>query len=150
MNNKIYWFIGQPGAGKTTLAKMLCKKLENSIHIDGDDIREIFDNKDYSEKGRRMNIEKAQDLAQFLYYKGFNVVVSLVTPYKDQRDIFKKKLDVVEIYVYTTRDRGKNNFHVKEFTPPSENFIYIVTTILTEQHSFMELLEEIKKYEKSQ
>jgi adenylylsulfate kinase len=50
----IYWFTGQPGAGKTTLAKKLVEYLNvgNTIHIDGDDLRDIFKNKDYSENGR--------------------------------------------------------------------------------------------------
>ena len=46
----IYWFTGQPGAGKTTLAKHLVNYFENNnvIHVDGDDLRDIFQNKDYS------------------------------------------------------------------------------------------------------
>ena len=88
----IYWFTGQPGAGKTTLAKHLVNYFENNnvIHIDGDDLRDIFQNKDYSEVGRRKNIERAQDIARFVSEKGFNVIVSLVSPYKDQRDQFKE------------------------------------------------------------
>jgi adenylylsulfate kinase len=56
---KIYWLTGQPGAGKTTIAKYICNNLltQNSFNVDGDDIRELFDNKDYSEQGRRKNIE---------------------------------------------------------------------------------------------
>jgi adenylylsulfate kinase-like enzyme len=33
----IYWFTGQPGAGKTVLANALKQQLENTFHIDGDD-----------------------------------------------------------------------------------------------------------------
>jgi len=52
----IYWLTGQPGAGKTTLAKWMVAALQgDAILVDGDDIREIFDNKDYSEIGRRKN-----------------------------------------------------------------------------------------------
>jgi len=81
----IYWFTGQPGAGKTVLSKALKEYLETNyykkvIHIDGDDIREIFDNKDYSKEGRYKNITLAQQITKFLYLKGFDVVVSLVSP----------------------------------------------------------------------
>ena len=93
----IYWFTGQPGAGKTTLAKQLKDYLHpsNIVLVDGDDIRDIFQNKDYSENGRRKNIEKAQDISLFLDSKGFDVIVSLVSPYKDQRDEFKNKHNVL-------------------------------------------------------
>jgi hypothetical protein len=58
--NVIVWLTGQPGHGKTTLCQELMKIYKDAFHIDGDDIREIYQNKDYSETGRRKNIELAQ------------------------------------------------------------------------------------------
>ena len=144
MVQKIYWFTGQPGAGKTTLAKGLMNRLSlvNFIHVDGDDIRDIFQNKDYSENGRRQNIQKAQDIAQFLNDKGNSVIVSLVSPYKDQRDTFKQNPNVVEIYVHTDEIRGREQFHVQNYEPPTENFIEINTTNTTVD----ECIEKIVKY----
>ena len=45
---------GDPGTGKTTLAKsiMELRYFSDWFHIDGDDIRELFNNKDYSKEGR--------------------------------------------------------------------------------------------------
>jgi adenylylsulfate kinase len=144
MGQKIYWFTGQPGAGKTTLSNGLMSRLSlvNFIHIDGDDIRDIFQNKDYSENGRRQNIQRAQDIAQFLNTKGNNVIVSLVSPYKDQRDNFKQNPNVVEIYVHTDEIRGREQFHVQNYEPPTENFIEINTTNTTVD----ECVEKIIKY----
>ena len=66
----IYWLTGQPGAGKTTLGNWLIAALQgDAVLVDGDDIREIFENKDYSEQGRRKNIELAQNIAHFLHKK---------------------------------------------------------------------------------
>jgi len=137
----IYWFTGQPGAGKTTLAKHLVTYFENKnvIHIDGDDLRDIFQNKDYSEFGRRKNIERAQDIARFMSQKGFNVIVSLVSPYRDQREEFKENNQVMEIYVHTTDERGRENFHVTDYETPNNNFIDIDTTNKKEVDSFIEL-----------
>ena len=56
----IFWFTGQPGHGKTVLATALKQNLNNVFHIDGDDLRVIFANTDYSEQGRRKNISLAQ------------------------------------------------------------------------------------------
>jgi adenylylsulfate kinase len=126
----IFWFTGQPGHGKTVLATALKQNLDNVFHIDGDDLRVIFANTDYSEQGRRKNISLAQQLAHFLHIKECNVVVSLVSPYKDQRDEFKEKLgdSIQEIYIYTNEIRGREQFHVKEYQAPTENFIDIDTT----------------------
>ena len=66
----IYWLTGQPSHGKTILAKLLVKHYEKSyiklFHIDGDDLRGIFNNQDYSKEGRIKNITFAQGLAKFL------------------------------------------------------------------------------------
>lgn len=143
----ILYIIGQPASGKTTLAKNFLTHFgkENTIIIDGDDLRDIFQNKDYSEVGRRKNIERAQDIALFMNRKGFTVLVALVSPYKDQRDIFKKLADVVEIYVHTSEDRGRNGYHVYNYEPPTENFIDIDTTNKTETESFHEILKVLMK-----
>ena len=79
----IYWFTGQSGHGKTVLCNLLKDYIEktyhkNVIHIDGDDIREIFQNKDYSKEGRIKNITFAQNLAHFCNTKGF-----FISPYMD-------------------------------------------------------------------
>ena len=92
----IIWFTGQPGAGKTTMATKLYKRysealqLENIIHLDGDDLRAVMQNKDYSEKGRRQNIQFAMDMARVLNDKGYTVICSFVSPYRDMREQLKK------------------------------------------------------------
>lgn len=142
----IYWFTGQPGAGKTTLAKHLVAFLTNTskvLHIDGDDLRDIFKNKDYSETGRRKNIERAQDIALFMNEKGYDVVVSLVSPYRDQREEFKDKSEAVEIYVHTTEERGRENYHVTDYEKPEENFVDVDTTNVTDVESFIDLIKRI-------
>lgn len=144
----IYWFTGQPGSGKTTLALELKKFLQNGnmrnvFHIDGDDIREIFQNKDYSENGRRKNIETAQNIAKFLSNKNNDVIVSLVSPYKDQREEFKKNNNMIEIYVFTSENRGREGFHVKEYDPPTDDYIELDTTNKRVDESFIELIKYI-------
>jgi adenylylsulfate kinase len=68
--------------------------------------------------------------------------VSLVSPYKDQRDNFKQNPNVVEIYVHTDEIRGREQFHVKNYEQPTENFIEINTTNITVE----ECVEKIIKY----
>jgi hypothetical protein len=142
----IYWLTGQPGAGKTTLAKWLEAHFAGKATIiDGDDIREIFDNKDYSEVGRRKNIELAQNIAKFIHYKGEVAIVSLVSPYKDQRDSFKEVMgdSIKEIYVHTSSIRGREQFHVQDYGVPTENFVDIDTTNQSEFEVFQTLRQKL-------
>lgn len=139
----IIWLTGQPGAGKTTICKQILDlNSSNVFHIDGDDLRDLFDNKDYSETGRRKNIELAQQIAQYLHNKGKDVLVSLVSPYKDQRDKFKEKMGdrLVEVYIHTSEIRGRENFFVKEYEAPSANFLDVDTTNETVEESAIKIL----------
>ena len=126
----IIWLTGQPGSGKTTICKRILWDKPGVFHIDGDDLRDLFDNKDYSESGRRKNIELAQQIAHYLHKKGSDVVVSLVSPYKDQRDKFKEKMgdNLVEVYVYTSEVRGREDFFVNDYQQPTEKYLDLDTT----------------------
>ena len=142
----IIWLTGQPGAGKTTLAKLLEAYFpDQSVVIDGDDLRELLKNTDYSENGRRENIDNAQNMAKDLYYNEYNVIVSLVSPYKDQRELFKQDMgsSIKEVYVHTSNIRGKEHFHVQNYEAPTENFIDIDTTDKGELETLRELVQKL-------
>lgn len=119
---------GQAGMGKTTLAKELLKLIPNSINIDGDELRELFNNKDYSENGRRNNINNAYNIALFLEHKGFVPIISLISPYRDLRDELKNKTIVLECYIYTDSIRGRESYFAPNYQEPIENFVPIDTT----------------------
>ena len=147
----IYWFTGQPGSGKTVLADLLKKEaLPHAYRIDGDEMRELFANKDYSEKGRRANIDAAQKIAHYLHNQGKDVIVSLVSPYLDQREEFKYNLkfwQVKEIYVHYNKEkeqRGRENYHVENFGKPEANFLNIDTSIDTPEESLVKIRKAVK------
>ena len=132
----VLWFTGQPGSGKTTLTNRFIEdkligfmKIQpiRIVHIDGDDLREIVDNKDYSEKGRRENINLAMNITRFMDNKGFIVIVSLVSPYRDLREELKMERNVTEFYLHTTEIRGKEDYFVENYEPPLHNFTDIDT-----------------------
>ena len=141
----IYWFTGQPGSGKTTLALELIKNLENCIHIDGDNLREIFKNYDYSKEGRIKNINNVITIARFLDFKKFNVIISVVAPYIKIRETLKDTNDVIEIYVHTSKIRGREKFFSKEYEKPTNNFIDMNTTVISVEDSIKVILEYKKK-----
>ena len=143
----IIWLTGQPGSGKTTICKEILELRDHRMfHVDGDDLRDLFDNKDYSETGRRKNIELAQQIAQYLHNKGKDILVSLVSPYKDQRDKFKEKMgdNLVEVYIHTTDVRGREDFFVKEYEAPTEKYLSIDTTNECVEESTKKVLDYAK------
>jgi adenylylsulfate kinase-like enzyme len=141
----IYWLTGQPGAGKTVLANKLKKEIPGAFRIDGDDMRELFSNKDYSINGRVINVGTAQRIAQYLNNQGKDVIVSLVAPYIDQREDFKTLMgdQIIEFYVHTTEPRERDHFKAIAYSPPLTNFVDIDTTYDTEEQSFEKILNEI-------
>jgi|TARA_R110000772_G_scaffold84056_3_gene177678 adenylylsulfate kinase-like enzyme len=142
----IYWFTGQPAHGKTILADLLQEKhLPNAYRIDGDDMRELFSNKDYSIKGRVENVGTAQRIAHYLHNQGNDVIVSLVAPYLDQREDFKTLLggNIKEIYIHTTEPRERDHFKAIAYIGPQENFINIDTTDDTPEESLQKILNQI-------
>ena len=141
----IYWFTGQPAHGKTVLANMLKEELPNAFRIDGDEMRELFTNKDYSINGRVVNVGTAQKIAHYLHNQGHDVIVSLVAPYIDQREDFKKLIGIenmVEFYVHTSEPRERDDFKAIAYVPPITDFVDIDTTHDTPEQSF----EIVKKW----
>ena len=146
----IYNFIGQPHSGKTTLANHLKKVLElenptkKVILIDGDILRKIIQNKDYSDAGRRQNITTAYNIAKYLdTTEDFDVIIAVVSPFLDLREQFKLEADVTEIFVHTTNIRGRENFHVENYEYPDVDFIDIDTTDVDELTSLNEILDKL-------
>ena len=141
------WLTGQPASGKTTLANMLIDYFKINednkefFNIDGDDLRDLFQNKDYSRKGRYANIRLGMSIAAYLINKYKIPIISLVSPYRELREEFKEKYKVLEIYLHTTEIRGREKYFVNDYEKPLQNFIEIDTTYKSEQESLNEILD---------
>lgn len=143
---------GQPHSGKTTIANYLKTALQTSFidgkvyNIDGDDLREILDNKDYSEQGRRKNIETAHAIAKYLQKQNHlnHIIISLVSPFRDLREKLKSEFDCKEFYIHTTQIRGRENFHVANYEMPLKNFVDVDTTNDSELETLNEILNNLK------
>ena len=147
----IYNLIGQPHSGKSTLSVHLKTVLDlnnpnrKAFIIDGDFLRKILNNKDYSEKGRRDNVSKAYAIAKYLDSDFLHdVIIAVISPFLDLREEFKLTADVIEIYVHTKNIRGREKFHVENFEKPELDFIEIDTTDIDELSSLNELIEKIQ------
>ena len=143
----IIWLTGQPGSGKTTLANEIIKKMKSDnpsikiINLDGDDLRTINKNQDYSKEGRIKNISTAISIMRFLAKKDYICVVSIVAPYRFLRDELKEDFNFLEVYLHTTEIRGSENFFAKDYEVPIDsNHLSIDTGKLTIKESLDEIL----------
>ena len=69
---------GLPGSGKTTLANKIFQKLENSIVLNGDMLRNKFNDWDFSELGRERQAKRMKEYA--LKSKKQWVILDFVCP----------------------------------------------------------------------
>ena len=153
----IYNICGQPHSGKTTIANHLKNILETNycsktvFILDGDELRRIFADTDYSKEGRLNNIKRAYSIASHLSkIPNSDIIVAAVSPFLSLREEFKKDFEVIEIYVHTTNIRGRENFHT-QFEIPTESyqiFIDVDTTDVDEITTMNELLNKIEKHKK--
>lgn len=148
----IIWLTGQPGSGKTTLANQVISKIKENdpsikiINLDGDDLRNINKNKDYSKEGRIKNISTAISIMRFLANKKYICVVSIVAPYRFLRDELKTEFSFLEVYLHTSEERGRENFFATDYEEPIDsNHIRIDTGKLTIKESLDEIFNVYRK-----
>ena len=155
----VYWFTGQPGAGKTVLGKKLHNFLKtekrnwrrDDFHVDGDDLRELTINKDYSPEGRINNIRNAQMIVEYLHNNGCDVVVSLVAPYRWLREEFKERIGFghfQEFHIHTSEKRERDHFHAKDYEIPETEFVNVDTTKDSPDVSFSKIINILTKADK--
>lgn len=156
---KIFWLTGLPCSGKTTIAKELAKNIHAEI-LDGDDIRKIIKNDDFSLEGRKNHMMSVAEFASILS-KYNNVIVSLVSPIKSVREEIKKRYpNLTEVYIYadieTCKKRDVKGMYklalegkIKNFT--GVNDIYeepdknLTTTVDTTKNNVSDCVNEILK-----
>lgn len=132
---------GQPGSGKTTLSN----KLDVDFHIDGDNLRDLFTNKDYTREGRIKNLNRASDIAVYLHSLGKSVCLSLVYPYKEAREYLNSLApDTQWVFLHTLEDRCKSKFHVDDFEYPDKT-VYHLDTTRSIDHSLKQILHHLLK-----
>ena len=97
------WMTGLPCSGKTTIVKDLQKDIPNLAMLDGDELRDWFSPKDFSKAGRDEHNKKVAHLAKLLLNHCGPSVVSLVSPYienrENAREIISAGDQFAEVYV---------------------------------------------------
>ena len=103
----IIWLIGLSGAGKTTLAKKIISDVNkndtNTILLDGDLVRDIFDNDlNFTMRDRLLNAKRICRLGKFLDDQGINVVCSILSIFPETREWNRKNIkNYFEVFIDT-------------------------------------------------
>lgn len=103
--SNVIWLTGISGSGKTTLGAVLKKELKKRYNkvefLDGDIIREFFDNDlGYTREDRILNVKRIAFAAMLVAKNGTNVIVANIAPYYEARDFIRKHIKgYIQIYL---------------------------------------------------
>jgi adenylylsulfate kinase len=102
----VLWFTGLSGSGKSTIAvrvhEELVRRGVDVEYIDGDALREVFPNTGFTRAEREEHLRRTGYMASRLAAHGVTVVASLVSPYRESRELIRTLChEFVEIYVAT-------------------------------------------------
>ena len=108
----LLWFTGLSGAGKSTIANILEKKLhalgKHTFLLDGDNVRHGLNRDlDFSEAGRVENIRRVAEVAKLFVDAGLITLVAFISPFRAEREMARENVEpgeFLEIFVDTPLD----------------------------------------------
>ena len=115
--------MGLPGAGKTTLADALAKKIK-AKRLNADEVRKEANDWDFSDEGRRRQSRRMRTFADFEKDNGRYVVCDFVCPTKETRENFDADIVIWMDTIKEGRFEDTNkifispeqiDFHVREW-----------------------------------
>ncbi len=104
---RVLWFTGLSGAGKSTVANLVDKRLHALGHhtfiLDGDNVRHGL-NRDlgFTDEDRVENIRRVAEVARLMTDAGLIVLVSFISPFRAERQMARERFapgEFIEVFV---------------------------------------------------
>jgi bifunctional enzyme CysN/CysC len=167
----VLWFTGLSGAGKSTIANLVEKKLHamgrHTYLLDGDNVRHGL-NKDlgFTDEDRVENIRRVAETSRLMVDAGLIVITAFISPFRAERRMARTALEdgeFIEVFVDTpldvaeTRDpkglyRKARRGELKNFTgidspyeAPEAPEIYLDTTRMSSEEAADQVLASLAK-----
>uniref|UniRef100_UPI0037847B9E adenylyl-sulfate kinase n=1 Tax=Phenylobacterium sp. TaxID=1871053 RepID=UPI0037847B9E len=131
---RVLWFTGLSGAGKSTIANLVEKRLHaegrHTYLLDGDNVRHGL-NKDlgFTEEDRVENIRRVAEVSKLMVDAGLVVLVSFISPFRAERRLARDLMgerEFVEVFVDTplsvAEDRDVKGLYKKARAGELKNF----------------------------
>jgi len=167
----VLWFTGLSGAGKSTVANLVEKRLcdlgRHTYTLDGDNVRHGL-NKDlgFTDADRVENIRRVSEAAKLMVDAGLIVLVSFISPFQSERRMAREmvedgefievfvstplavceKRDVKGLYAKARRGEIKNFTGIdSDYEAPENPEITLDTSKVSAADAATEIVEHLKK-----
>ncbi len=163
------WFTGLSGAGKSTIANLLEKRLhaegKHTYILDGDNVRHGL-NRDlgFTEADRVENIRRIAEVAKLMVDAGLIVLVSFISPYRSERRLARslfaegeftevfvdapieecERRDAKGLYAKARRGELKNFTGIdSEYQPPGAPEVHLLTAAMDAETCVALILQKL-------
>ena len=165
----VLWFTGLSGAGKSTIANIVERKLthmnRHAFLLDGDNVRHGL-NRDlgFTDADRVENVRRVGEVAKLMADAGLIVITAFISPFRAEREMVRSMMapgEFIEVHIDTTLAEAERRDvkglyqkaragDLKNFTgidspyePPVDPEIHIDTTNLTPEESADLIIETL-------
>jgi bifunctional enzyme CysN/CysC len=166
----ILWFTGLSGAGKSTVANLVEKRLHSlgrhTYTLDGDNVRHGL-NKDlgFTDADRVENIRRVAEVAKLMVDAGLIVLVSFISPFRSERQLARELVqpgEFFEVFVDTPLEEAEKRDpkglykkarrgELKNFTgidspyePPENPEIHLHTALFSPEEAAEQILAKLR------
>jgi bifunctional enzyme CysN/CysC len=167
----VVWLTGLSGAGKSTIANLVEKKLvargRHTFLLDGDNVRHGL-NKDlgFTETDRIENVRRVGEVAKLMSDAGLIVITAFISPFRAEREMVRSMMaegEFIEVHVDVPLDvaeeRDPKGLYAKAragelanftgidspYEPPEQPDIHIDTTAMTAEQAADAIVAELSE-----